>query len=58
MVFTDLAIERVDELTDGDPPPDIADLWVRDTKDLRHGRCYPLVSEAPNKWVVKGAIQL
>ncbi|TEB22371.1 hypothetical protein FA13DRAFT_1778788 [Coprinellus micaceus] len=56
--LTNVAVERVDELIDEELVSDIADLWVRDMEDLDDGKCYPLISETPNRWEVKGAIEI
>jgi hypothetical protein len=58
IALTDVAVERVDELIDEELVSDIADLWVRDMENLDDGKCYPLISETPNRWEVKGAIEM
>ena len=59
MKLKDVSIELVGELVDEEPSPEIADLWVRDMEDNGdEGKCYLLISVIPNRWEVKGAIEL
>ena len=58
MKLADLSIELVGELADEEPSLEITDLWVRDIESTSDGKCYLLISATPNRWEVKGAIEL